>query len=69
LTTVGMESGLERQTPSETISIGKRDALIVVDVQRDFCPGGSLGVPRGDEVIPVINRLVPLFEHVIFTRD
>ena len=32
------------------------DALIVEDVQRDFCPGGALPVPRGDEVVPPLNR-------------
>lgn len=42
----------------EKISIGKRDALIVVDVQNDFCPGGALAVPRGDEVVPVANALL-----------
>ena len=51
------------------ILIGARDALIVADVQRDFCPGGSLGVPGGDEVIPVINRIVPLFGRWVYTRD
>ncbi len=45
------------------------DALIVVDVQNCFLPGGSLGVEEGDRVIPVINRLVPLFEHKVYTRD
>src|SRR5258706_11150415 len=35
-----------------------RDALIVVDVQNDFCPGGSLPVPQGDAVVPVMNRYV-----------
>lgn len=45
------------------------DALIVVDVQNDFCPGGPLAVKAGDEVIPVINRLIPNFHHVVFTRD
>ncbi len=45
------------------------DALIVVDVQNCFLPGGSLGVEEGDQVIPVINRLVPLFEHKVYTRD
>jgi nicotinamidase/pyrazinamidase len=34
------------------------DALIIVDVQNDFCPGGALAVPQGDEVIPPINRLL-----------
>ena len=34
------------------------DALIIVDVQRDFCPGGALPIPHGDEVVPVINAWV-----------
>ena len=46
------------------------DALIVVDVQRDFCPGGALAVPRGDEVVPVINRLLALSDWLtVATRD
>ena len=46
------------------------DALIVVDVQRDFCPGGALAVPRGDEVVPVINRLLALTDWLtVATRD
>jgi nicotinamidase/pyrazinamidase len=36
-----------------------RDALIIVDVQNDFCPGGALAVPSGHEVIPIINSLLP----------
>ena len=44
-------------------------ALIVVDVQNDFCPGGSLAVKNGDEVVPVINKLLPKFDIVIFTMD
>ena len=40
----------------ETILIGGRDALMVVDVQRDFCPGGSLAVPGATEIIPVIDE-------------
>jgi len=43
--------------------------LIVVDVQNDFCPGGALAVPKGDEVLPVINRLAARFEHVVLTQD
>jgi len=46
-----------------------RDVLIVVDVQNDFCPGGALAVPRGDEIVPVINRLAGEFAHVILTQD
>jgi nicotinamidase/pyrazinamidase len=49
------------------------DALIVVDVQNDFLPGGSLAVPRGDEVVPVLNRAIERFRSqglpVIATRD
>ena len=49
--------------------IGPRDVLLVVDVQNDFCPGGSLAVPAGDEVVPVINRFAGHFEHVVLTQD
>lgn len=50
-------------------AIGERDMLLVVDVQNDFCPGGRLAVPRGDEVVPVINRLAQRFPHVALTQD
>jgi nicotinamidase/pyrazinamidase len=52
-----------------TASFGDRDVLIVVDPQRDFCPGGALAVPRGDEIMPVVNRLARRFAHVILTQD
>jgi nicotinamidase-related amidase len=45
------------------------DVLIVVDVQNDFCPGGALEVPRGDEVVPIINRLAAKFRTVVLTQD
>jgi len=45
------------------------DALIVVDVQNDFCPGGALAVAHGDEVIAPINRLARDVELVVATRD
>jgi nicotinamidase/pyrazinamidase len=48
---------------------GAGDALIVVDVQNCFVPGGSLAVPRGDEVVPVINRLAKAFRLVVLTQD
>jgi nicotinamidase/pyrazinamidase len=48
---------------------GERDVLLVVDIQNDFCPGGSLSVPRGDEVVPLINRLARDFAHVVLTQD
>jgi nicotinamidase/pyrazinamidase len=44
-------------------------ALIVIDVQNDFCPGGALAVGEGHEVVPSINELVARFEHVILTQD
>jgi nicotinamidase/pyrazinamidase len=43
--------------------------LLVIDVQNDFLPGGALAVPRGDEVIPVINRIARGFANVILTQD
>lgn len=46
-----------------------RDVLLVIDVQNDFCPGGSLAVPHGDEVVPVINRLAARFSCVVLTQD
>ncbi len=45
------------------------DVLLVVDVQNDFCPGGSLAISGGDEVVPLINRLAQSFAHVVFTQD
>jgi nicotinamidase/pyrazinamidase len=45
------------------------DALVVVDVQNDFCPEGALAVPKGDEVVPVANRLIQRFAHVLLTQD
>jgi len=47
----------------------KDTILLVVDVQNDFCPGGTLAVPQGDEVVPLINRLAQNFEHVVLTQD
>ena len=50
-----------------------KDALIIVDVQNDFCPGGSLAVSRGDEVVPVLNRVIERFTKaampIFATRD
>jgi nicotinamidase/pyrazinamidase len=45
------------------------EALIVVDVQNDFCPGGALPVPGGDEVVPEINALLDEFALRVFTQD
>ena len=50
-------------------TFGDHDVLIVVDIQNDFCPGGALAVPRGDEVVPIVNRLAARFRHVVLTQD
>lgn len=44
-------------------------ALIVIDLQRDFCPGGALAVPGGDQIVPGINALMAEFPAVILTQD
>ncbi|MFW5694371.1 MAG: bifunctional nicotinamidase/pyrazinamidase [Alkalispirochaeta sp.] len=44
-------------------------ALVVVDVQNDFLPGGALAVPDGDAVVPVINSIMPQYELVVATQD
>jgi nicotinamidase/pyrazinamidase len=54
---------------SRKIAIDERDVLIVVDIQNDFCPGGSLSVPHGHEVVPKINHLARRFIHVVLTQD
>lgn len=48
---------------------GERDALLVIDVQRDFCAGGALAVPDGDAVVEPINALMPRFATVVLTQD
>jgi nicotinamidase/pyrazinamidase len=44
-------------------------ALIIVDVQNEFCPGGTLAVPDGDAVVPIVNRLAARFTNVVLTQD
>lgn len=45
------------------------DALLVVDVQEDFLPGGALAVARGDEIVPLVNRVAAQFAVVVLTQD
>jgi len=54
---------------SEELTISKTDSLLIVDVQNDFCTGGALPVPRGEEIVPTINHLASAFPHVILTQD
>ena len=44
-------------------------ALVLVDIQNDFCPGGALAVPEGDQIVVVVNRIAPLFSYVAATED
>lgn len=45
------------------------EALIVIDVQNDFCPGGALAVEDGDAIVPIVNRMIQAAPHVILTQD
>jgi nicotinamidase/pyrazinamidase len=51
------------------ITLTSTDALLVIDMQNDFCPGGALPVQGGDEIVPLINQLGQRFEHVLLTQD
>jgi nicotinamidase/pyrazinamidase len=51
------------------MQIKSDDILIVIDVQNDFCPGGALAVPRGDEVVAPILRVAPRFQHIVLSQD
>jgi len=53
----------------EKIMLPQSAALVLVDIQNDFCPGGALAVPEGDEIVEVVNRLAPVFDFVAATRD
>ncbi len=53
--------------------VARKPALLIVDLQNDFCPGGALPVPRGDEIVPRVNRAIDLFHRrglpILATRD
>ena len=49
--------------------MNSNSAFILVDIQNDFCPGGSLAVKEGDRVVPVVNELQKRFELIVATRD
>ena len=51
------------------IDVRETDALLVIDVQNDFCPGGNLAIEDGDAVVPVIDRLAPQVPTVVLTQD
>ena len=62
----GIPKALSAATP---IKIDDASALLVIDVQNGFLPGGSLAVEDGDQVIPVINRIATGFANVVMTQD
>jgi len=59
--------------PRTKWKIGKRDAILIVDTQRDFCPSGALPVPEGDAVVPALNEYIKIFREagaaIYATRD
>jgi nicotinamidase/pyrazinamidase len=66
---LSMASLMPRAFAQTKITPGPDTALIVVDVQNCFTPGGSLAVNKGDEIIPLINRLAKAFQNVVLTQD
>jgi nicotinamidase/pyrazinamidase len=61
--------GLPRAFAQAKIRPGRTDALIVVDVQNCFIPGGTLPVQKGDEIVPLVNDLAKRFQLVVLTQD
>ena len=45
------------------------EALIIIDIQNDFCPGGALAIPEGDAIVPGVNGLMSEFQTVVLTQD
>ncbi len=54
---------------SPTMTIDADDVLLVIDIQNDFVDDGALAVPGGDSIVPIVNRLVRAFDHVVVTQD
>src|SRR5262245_31644205 len=67
--TAALPGGLGGAFAQAKIKPGPKDALIVVDVQKCFLPGGSLAVGKGDEIVPHINAMAKRFQNVIITQD
>jgi len=61
--------GAPRIVPAQAIKPGDQDVLVITDVQNCFLPGGTLPVPEGDKIVPLVNRRAPLFRHVVITQD
>jgi nicotinamidase/pyrazinamidase len=52
-----------------SMHLSRHDILVIVDAQNDFCSGGALGVPQGEAIVPVANRIARHFAHVLATQD
>src|SRR5437868_14709363 len=60
----------EQPTPVERApQTQTRQALILVDIQNDFCPGGSLAVREGEQIVPIVNELQKHFDLIVATKD
>jgi nicotinamidase/pyrazinamidase len=61
----------QQQTTNVVIesALPTKRVLILVDIQNDFCPGGSLAVREGDQIVPVVNELQPHFDLIVATKD
>jgi len=64
---------LMRGDQNSPLKVSIKTALLIVDLQNDFCPGGALAVPEGDGVVPVLNRYIKIFQSndapIVATRD
>ncbi|WP_085906232.1 bifunctional nicotinamidase/pyrazinamidase [Kiloniella majae] len=54
---------------SHSLDLSSRDALLIIDLQNDFCTGGALAVPEGEAIVPVVNKLIERFPHALATQD
>ncbi|MFK8017090.1 MAG: bifunctional nicotinamidase/pyrazinamidase [Gammaproteobacteria bacterium] len=66
---MALGAGCVDTTPPADSSDAARSALIIVDMQYDFLPGGALATKGGDQIIPLINQLQPAFDLVVATQD
>jgi nicotinamidase/pyrazinamidase len=62
-------AGLRDAIAADAMKVTARDALLVIDVQNCFIPGGTLPVPKGEEVVPLVNELAGKFSCVVMTQD
>ena len=69
LNNISLAHNLSKDVKQKSNFGKEKDALIVVDVQNDFCPGGSLEVKKGDSIIPKINELQKKFNYIFYTQD